>query len=380
MKKSFLCLLALLWLSVSSAFGLTLLDKPDSGLTVSLYGQLTAEARWVHLHLDGEPGKLGFNDGIYQPSYVGLGLDKRFGGLRLGLRGEVEAVLDSLGQQKIRARRIMIDLEGRWGTLAFGRQITPQFELLNSFDPHQAITDGGMGTSWLSTRLGNNLFSYTTPAYNGLSLKVAYSPDLLWGSAIRESGWPRLSYFVLSPRYQSGKFSAAVNLGVSNLHGDLVWDGLAIERGRVYFMELFGSYDFGLVKIISMFSWRFPDNIDNLSLLTTPMIVPDAPELWTVYDSWVFMLGGELRIPNGDLFALTWAYRKANIPDRGAARLDRYSAAYYHDFNENLTAYAGYTILLNNWSMNEHPHFWGGLFADDGRYRGSLYTGLRFIF
>ena len=143
-------------------------------------------------------------------------------------------------------RQSFLALSGDFGTVAAGRQYTPQFNMIARLDPFGAGTAGNMANvyDW-NTRLDNTV-AYVSPSFNGLNVTVAHSFQAAGQEVAKDGGNAKV--WAVSPRYSNGPLDVQLNWhriksDVSGATATKVWD-------------LGGAYDLGAVKLAAMYGNR----------------------------------------------------------------------------------------------------------------------------
>jgi len=151
--------------------------------SVQLYGRLNLALESVH----GGAGGGMLRESSYRSVFGLRGSEALGGSLRLVWQIE-NALAPDTGSGGLAARDSRIGLEGRWGTLFGGNWTTPYNAATASLDPFYPTTAGymsimGNGAAPSSGNLDNiasfdrrqhNSLHYWTPAWRGLSLRVAH--------------------------------------------------------------------------------------------------------------------------------------------------------------------------------------------------------------
>lgn len=200
-------------------------------------------------------------------------------------------------------RKAVLALEGDFGELSLGRQYTPAFLNLDSFDPF------GTGLAGTSTNLfgfaglrANNSVVYSTPALGGFSASVLYGFGETPGNrtANRRLG--------ASVGYGAGPF--AIGLAHNEARGD--------DSSKVTDSNLGASYDLGVVKLAGIAQRSTSKN--------------------------VYLVGATAPLLGGSLMA-SWI----RLDDRSAAGNDasQIGVGYSRPLNKVLTAYVAYARIDN---------------------------------
>ncbi len=172
------------------------------------------------------------------------GVEDLGGGLKAGFVLEQGLLVDT-GQSRtdgVWSRQAFMYMSGNFGTVAAGRQYTPQFNLLAAVDPFGYGTVGEINNVYASTARLDNLAAYVSPSFGGLNVVVGYTPQAGGNEVAKDAGNTRV--YAIAPTYKNGPIMAGLNY--HNIKTDTanfstkVWD-------------LAGSYDLGMAKLAAAY-------------------------------------------------------------------------------------------------------------------------------
>ncbi|HRQ56496.1 MAG TPA: porin [Azoarcus taiwanensis] len=150
-------------------------------------------------------------------------------------------------------RQSFLALSGDFGTVAAGRQYTPQFSMLARMDPFGAAGIARVGSTYeWDSRLDNTL-AYVSPNFDGLNVTVAHSFNAAGTEVAKNAGNGKV--WAVSPRYTNGPIDVQLNWhriksDLSGSDATKVWD-------------LGGSYDFGAVKAVAIIGTRKTSDVQD---------------------------------------------------------------------------------------------------------------------
>lgn len=150
-------------------------------------------------------------------------------------------------------RQSFIALSGDFGTVAAGRQYSPQFNMLARLDPFGAAPIAQIGGVYRWDSRLDNTVAYVSPSFSGLNVTVAHSFNAGGQEVAKDGGNAKV--WAVSPRYTNGPIDVQLNWhriksDISGATATKVWD-------------LGGSYDFGAVKAVAIYGTRKASNIQD---------------------------------------------------------------------------------------------------------------------
>lgn len=215
------------------------------------------------------------------------------------------------------SRQSYMTLGGNFGTVAMGRQYTPQHLLFASYDPFGQGTVGqnsniwSMGTSGYTPRL-DNLAAYISPTFAGFNVVVGYS----FNSGAQETlgNNTDTQVWAINPNYKNGPISAAIN------YHEIRNKGTGTED-QVF--DLLGSYDFGVAKLAAAYGQSERDGADDKTKK--------------------FMVGVTVPVSaNGSVLA---SYNQAKRDDDKAKQ---WAVGYNHNLSKRTAVYSAYADISND--------------------------------
>ena len=130
-------------------------------------------------------------------------------------------------------------LSGNFGTLAFGRQYSPQYTILATVDPFEAGYAANVAATYrIDWRLDNTV-AYVSPSWSGFNVTAAYSFNADGQEVAKDDGNARV--WAISPVYNNGPLYLAAN------YHQIKSDASGSEKVKVW--DLGGMYDFGPAKL-----------------------------------------------------------------------------------------------------------------------------------
>ncbi|MCP5235768.1 MAG: porin [Zoogloeaceae bacterium] len=227
-------------------------------------------------------------------------------------------------------RQSFVGLQGGWGRVTIGRQYSPAFSAIDSFD---ATGSSAHAVGLLSRKAGavrpayetrfDNMVKYRTPNVSGFEADLAY----WWGqrntssdSEVRKEG----DGGALAVYYRNGPIAASAV--TQHVYRDAT-------GGKVRTSGLGFSYDFGPAKAYLAYTQDKESGSQGDGKART-------------YD-----ISAEIKAGDAGTVAVSYANRNE---DDGAAGEDAYgwSLYYMHALSKRTTAYAGYSKLINKDDAN----------------------------
>lgn len=249
MKKS------LIALAVLAASGAAMAQS-----SVTLFGIVDAGVGYVSKATPAGGNKWGLGTSGNATSRIGFrGVEDLGGGLKAGFWLEGELFADDGNANGLNfKRRSTVSLEGNFGELRLGRDLTAGYAKTSSYDLFSQTGIGQFsgwrnadGISAINAFAGstggdsngiraNNLVSYYTPNFNGFKAGVSYAFDEVTGpsNAGRYAGG--------NVSYDNGPISVALS------YDRLDFEHAARGRGDRDNLTLAGSYNFGVAKVIGI--------------------------------------------------------------------------------------------------------------------------------
>lgn len=296
----------------------------------------------------------GLDSGSQSGSRIGFrGEEALGGGNKVGFVLENSIGIDT-GSGPSMVRQSFLYAAGGWGTIAAGRQYTPQFNMLATIDPFGVGTIGdafyGRGVYLAGTvaapttiRL-DNLFAYISPSFGGLTVTAGYTADGIGnepalGSGVSGTG-SNAKIWAINPVYANGPMYVSLNYHKVKVHAaDLnnkVWD-------------LGGTYDFGAFKLAGVYGKNKADG----------------------FNAKQWLLGATVKMGPGALMASYARFKEDN------EKASKVAVGYQYDLSKRTNLYAVYAKISTN-DAAEGGFSIRDVTADD--YTSGLNLGMRHKF
>jgi predicted porin len=234
-------------------------------------------------------------------------------------------------------RQSYAGLAGNFGTVAFGRQYTPQHLYSAAVDPFGKNGLGALGNSLIQDVRLNNLGAYISPNWGGFSFVAGYTFNGLAQENNENNGdvrvWAFAPSFTWNKLFVGGNYHAAQ---AKRAHSDKPANATT-KLHTVY--EMYASYDFGFVKVGSLVGRRTTKrNYFN----------GGAARDWNRDAKLTqFMVGATFKITPNDkiMTSVTYANENKNADIRGAVdtekrRLRQFAIGYEHALSKRTALYA----------------------------------------
>lgn len=212
-------------------------------------------------------------------------------------------------------RQSFVALSGGFGTVALGRQYTPQHTFFDSIDPFNTGTVGNVEGVYSAGVIGSsvirldNVIAYVSPNLSGLTVTAAYTANGLGDEEVTLKGTSsgNAKIWAINPVYKNGPLLVGFNYHQVKIDAtdfdNKVWD-------------LGGAYDFGAVRLSGLYGQSKTDN--------------DKQKQW--------MLGAT--VPVGQAGKVLVSYISSEF-DSGAEG-DKWSLGYTHDLSKRTNLYAAF--------------------------------------
>jgi len=226
------------------------------------------------------------------------------------------------------ARQSLLALSGNFGTVAAGRQYTPQYGLVSKVDPFGTGTVGDvtygrgvyvMGTDAApSTIRLNNLVAYVSPTVAGFNVIAGYTASALSdeSSVAKNAKSGDAKIWAINPNYSNGPLFVGLN------YHQVKIDSIGY-KDKV--LDLGSTYDFGVVKLAAVYG----------QLKTS---VPG--------DSWKakqWMLGATVPVSAAGSVMVSYARNKTED-----AKASKWAVGYSHALSKRTNVYAAYGKISTN--------------------------------
>jgi predicted porin len=248
-------------------------------------------------------------------------------------------------------RQSYAGLAGGFGTVAFGRQYTPQHLFTAAVDPFGKSGLGSASNVLVQDARLNNLAAYISPnwggfsfvagyTFNGTGLSVPSAPLVTSGNEnLANDGDVRV--WAIAPTFTWNKLFLGANYhtaqvyfrGADNVKAFNAWD-------------FFASYDFGVAKVGATIGQRRTKR-DLLNVVGAPG-TGDAKIL-----QW--MVGATFRITPNDSILASYNYARQNdFADAGKAKLSQWAVGYEHALSKRTVLYAQFAMQDKNGKFRDH--------------------------
>jgi predicted porin len=275
--------------------------------------------------------------------------------LETGLNGDAGSMF------KDNNRQSFAGLAGGFGTVAFGRQYTPQHLFTGVVDPFGNNGIGAGGNALVKDKRLDNLVAYISPTWGGFSFVTGYTNSYS-GNESNENkvdgqfGTHNTRVLAFAPSYTNGGLFVGLNYHQAKFNdSNPTFD---IEHLRVY--EGYAAYDFGPVKLGALYGHRTTsiglDGVDDIKLRQ-------------------FLVGATWKITSNDALLVSYSNRRVEVDDAVGhdSRLGQWAIGYDHNLSKRTAVYARYARQYQNRAQRELPED-NGLFGVAG-YAGASVSG-----
>lgn len=298
---------------------------------VTIYGLVDMGVSYRSDNADSTVGsRTSIDSGVQSGSRIGFrGVEDLGNGLKAGFVLEQGLFVDN-GQSRTDgtfSRQSYVYLGGGFGTVALGRQYSPQFNILTNLDPFGTGTVGQVNNLYeIDTRLDNTV-AYVSPSFSGLTVTAAYSTDAA-ATIEAKDGWNQegkgnvgdVRVWAISPVYNNGPLMVGLNY-----HQLKEAKTPGADKEKVW--DLGGSYDFGMVKLAGVYGNRKVSGAFD-------------------QDSW--MVG--VTVPVGAAGKVLASYVRTETDITGVAAEEKgrqWALGYTHDLSKRTNLYAAYADISN---------------------------------
>jgi predicted porin len=346
MKKKLIVLAIASLLSAPTAFAqssVTLYGSIDYGYT-SLGGN---DAK-THTHTDPNTGvtttygkvksRTGLDSGISKANRLGFkGTEDLGNGLKAvfvleeGLNGDTGAMF------KTGNRQSYAGLSGGFGTIAFGRQRSPQHVFTGAVDPFGKDGFGSVGNVLMQDRRADNIATYVSPNWGGFSFLAGYSFSAGGNERLENDDDIRLWAF--APSFTWDKLFVAANYHATNQKHTH-----AKNQGVFNVLDLYASYDFGFVKVGSTVGRRTTKK---------DFLGSDKDAKLTQW-----MIGATFRITPNDSILSSYSRASENkVNDTARAKIGQWAIGYEHALSKRTVLYSQFAAQSHNKGYKDHGFY-----------------------
>lgn len=241
-------------------------------------------------------------------------------------------------------------LKGDFGKVEAGRLYSNTFLNALTADPFHDGTSGAEynlnAPSLAYIRLSQNV-TYTTPTLNGVTGMVGYAFNPKSSTGANSGNYSTGHIMEANVSYAGGPVMA----GAGYLQNTGVVGGTG--SGQVSIAQLFGSYDFGSVKLSALYESTTGDITSSaLGPISTNFMVNTGQLSLRFY-----LLGAAIPLGKGTLLA---SYDSVNDTNTSSSTAHQYAIGYTYPLAKTLTAYASLSHITNS----SNTYFGGGNATD----------------
>ncbi|THF63139.1 porin [Pseudothauera nasutitermitis] len=255
-------------------------------------------------------------------------------------------------------RQSFLALSGGFGTVALGRQETPQHKFVDAVDPFGGGTVGQANGVYAKTasRL-DNVIAYVTPDFSGFSLTAAYTANGTADEAAIPKNTPdtNLKVFALHPVYKNGPLLVGLNYIRTKAE-------TATQDNKSSTWEVGAAYDFGVLRLSVLYG-----EIDY-----------DNHATYGDNDRKQWMLGAS--IPVGAAGKVAVSYVNAEYDKKIAGNNiegKQVAVGYFHDLSKRTNLYAAYAKRSDEMRFTNSG---SGVVENNTGYKNGLNVGIRHRF
>lgn len=320
----------------------------------------------------------GLDSGQQSGSRIGFrGTEDLGNGLKASFVLENAIGLDT-GSGPSMVRQSFLALSGNFGTVAAGRQYTPQFNLVFALDPFGTgtvgstpNTNGVIGQAGQLYSMGvlrsgviriDNLLAYVSPNLGGFTVTAGYTADGIGDEVVTAKGAKSTNakIWAISPVYRNGPLMVGLNyhrVSSDNFTGL----GLANADVKNKVWDLGGSYDFGVVKLSALYG-RSKADIKGAGSLTERQ----------------WMVGAT--VPVSEAGSVLVGYTRNKLDQAGTdPKASKWAVGYNHSLSKRTNIYTAYARINTNTAANGDFSTYGTT-ANVADYTRGFNVGLRHTF
>jgi len=339
--------------------------------TVTLYGTLDYGYVWMGGGYTRQnntndqvsfKNRTGLESGVSKANRIGFkGVEDLGNGLKAVFVLENGLEGDTTGQGIFNGtnRQSYAGLTGGFGTVAFGRQYTPQHLFTAAVDPFGKNGLGGAGNVLFQDRRLDNLTAYISPDFSGFKFIVGYSFSGLRDEAIENNRDARV--WAIAPSFTWNDLFVAANYHNVRFNRDNKMGGTGSSAGvsAVNTFDIYGSYDFKFggdmgLKVGGTVGRRTTKKGAIDLLAGSPVADRDSKITQ-------FMLGATFRITSSDSILASYGRASENKPLKGQddkARISQWALGYEHALSKRTALYAQAAFMSHNSAYRETTGFY----------------------
>ncbi|WP_296873323.1 porin [Tibeticola sp.] len=294
------------------------------------------------------------DSGLQNGSRIGFrGTEDLGNGLKASFVLEYDIGVDTGAGLAGPSRQSFLALSNAYGTVAAGRQYTPQYELVSKVDPFGAGTVGdvtfGKGVylmgAWAApgTIRLDNLLAYVSPSFGGFNVIAGYTANGIGDeeSPLKAALSNDVEVWAINPNYSNGPLFVGLNYHQVKSEAPLT-GGVRDYKDKVW--DLGATYDFGVLKLSALYG-QLKSTEDG--------VVDSKTKQWMVGAS----------VPVGSAGAALVSYSRQTTDFGGGwpdEKASKWAVGYTHALSKRTNLYAVYAKIKTNdaaegWYSVENP-------------------------
>jgi len=267
--------------------------------------------------------------------------------LETGLEGDVP------GMFKDNNRQSYAGFAGNFGTVAFGRQYTPQHLFTSAVDPFGKNGLGSAGNVLVQDRRLDNLAAYISPNFSGFSFIVGYTFNGFGDENLENNKDTRV--WAIAPSFTWNKLFVGGNYHNARVMRDKDSGAKSVSALNVW--DLYASYDFGIVKLGSTIGRR----------TTKKAVISGFDPKDSKITQW--MIGATFKLTPNDSILASYSRASENKVydsynrDDGRPRISQWAIGYEHALSKRTVLYSQFSTISRNNTWKDTRQF-AGLITD----------------
>lgn len=224
-------------------------------------------------------------------------------------------------------------LAGAFGTVAYGRLQTPQYEMVKAIDPFGTGTAANVAALYVIDWRVDNTIAYISPDFQGFNVTAAYSFNNDGQETYKDGGNTKV--WAISPVYKNGPIFLGVNYHQikNDMSGHVLHD-------KVKQWDVGGTYDFNVVKAHLLYGKRKHDG--------------------DLFDYKTWMAG--LSAPIGEAGKLMFSYTHQK-EDESGLKGTQWGIGYDHSLSKRTSLYTTFAKRGKDYGILRSIHQDGGEFG-----------------
>lgn len=215
-----------------------------------------------------------------------------------------------------------LGLSGNWGTFLGGKVDGGRATVLKTYDPFGGRSVASAGSEQLLVTRASNAVAYVTPAWQGLTMTLAYTWNLT-GANHHDAESP---LYAVKVDYKNGPFQFSYD------HEEEWWNS-SPGLSRLKVNTAGASYALPWVTFMGF--------VDHTSI-NRPF---DPAALGYFQAHWGYSLGASIPVGTADVAKVSWNRRDSRYTDN---KCDKWGAGYQHTLTKNAYLYADYAVINNS--------------------------------